>query len=81
MNKQKLQANPFKQKSDHIKKKYEIDINNNNSGKNGKNQRHIQKTNPRYVQPIFNHPTTLKSCLKINDKSKCGKYNSFICIF
>lgn len=83
MNKQKSQANPFRQKSDHIKKKYEIN-NNNNNGKNGIisiNQKYVQKSNPRYVQPIFNYQIALKSCLKINDKSKGGEYNLFNCIF
>lgn len=72
MNKQKSQTNPFKQKSDQFKKKYGIDNNNNNSKSVLKNG--IPRHNFWYVQPIFNHTTALKSCLKINDKSKGGKY-------
>lgn len=80
MNKQKLQTNPFKQKSDHMKKKYGSDQNNNNNNRNGKNAMSnvIQKHNSRYAQPIFNCSAPLKSCLKINDKSKGGKYT--ICL-
>lgn len=79
MNKQKYEwSNPFGQKSDHIQKKYGIDRNNNNN--NGKNaiNRMIPRHNAWSVQPIFNQSTALKSCLKINDKSKGGKLLQFI---
>lgn len=76
MNKQKSRTNPFRQNSDHTKEKYGID-DNNNYNKNGKNAiSHIvqtQNSNPGISQPIFNYPTTLKSCLKISDKSKGGE--------
>lgn len=84
MNKQKLQAFRFQQNFDHTKKRYEIDGNNNNNnydsfkngiiGINQNNQKFMHKTNRWNGQPIFNYPTALKSCLKINDKSKGGKY-------
>lgn len=78
MNRQKMETNPFKQKFDHTKHKSKTD-NNNNNGNNGNNatnslmQKPSQKINPRNARPTINHPNGLKSCLKINNKSKGGK--------
>lgn len=77
MNKQKTWVNPFKSKMDHTKKqKSEINNNNEISNINGKSRivaKHGHNTKAWNVQPIVNYPTALKSCLKINDKSKGGK--------
>lgn len=79
MNKQKSWVNPFQRKVDHTKKKKsEINNNNENTNNNGKNHttqgRSIGAVNAwKNVQSTLNYPTALKSCLKINDKSKGGK--------
>lgn len=83
-----MRINPFKHKFDHKKNQSNINrINNNHNANNAIDriiQKSSQKIHPLNVQPIFNYSTGLKSCLKIDNKSKGGKcnyMNSFVCTF